>query len=252
MRSVRSRALAVAVTTVVATGAVVATGTYALSAAAANTVPCPTVAAGTGAVTPSPAPRVDWGGCNLAGADLMGADLDQADLQGANLSGADFTNANLAGADLFAADLRTVTWTGATCPDGSSASSHDGSCANSLAFRVVISRPSRGATVHPVAKRVTITFDLFAARARISAPVAGAIGAAERVRATLAGPGIKAATAYCAWRPKLKYFSCTITDPRGIEKRKWYSLTVAEEPQSSFRTAPHLGKHPNPEHIRFS
>jgi hypothetical protein len=197
---------------------------------------------------------VDWRGCNLAGADLMSADLDQADLQDANLSDADFTNANLAGADLFAADLSAVTWTGATCPDGSSASSHDGSCGNALAFRFGgFSRPRPGTTVHPSAKRVTITFELgTTAGARISASIAAAIGAAKRVRATLAGPGIKAATGYCAWRPKDKYFSCTITDPRGIEKRKWYSLTVAEEPQSRFRTARPLGKHANPEHIRFS
>ena len=248
MRSLRSCALAVAVTTVVAAG------TFALSAAAANAVTCPTVAAGTGTVTPSPAPHVDWRGCNLAGADLKSADLDGADLQGANLYGADFTYANLAGADLFAAGLSAVTWTGATCPDGSSASSHDGSCANALAFRFFgFQTPRRGTTVEASLKHLTVAFILGTiARTKISASIATAIGAAKRVRATLTGPGIKAATGYCGWRPKVRSFWCTITDPRGIEKGKWYSVTVAEEPQSSFQTARPVGKHPNPEHIRFS
>jgi Pentapeptide repeats (8 copies) len=247
MRSLRSCALAVAVTTVVAAG------TFALSAAAANAVTCPTVAAGTGTVTPAPAPRVDWGGCNLAGADLMSADLDQADLQGANLSGADFTNANLAGADLFAAGLSAVTWSGATCPDASSASSHDGSCANALAFRVDLQAPRRGTWAEASLKHVIVSFVLFTgARTRVTASIATTIGTAKRVRATLTGPGIKAATGYCAWRPKVKDFWCTITDPRGIKKGKWYSVTVAEKPQSRFRTAPHLGNSPNPEHIRFT
>jgi hypothetical protein len=248
MRYLRGSALAVAVMTVAAAG------TFALSATSASAATCPTVA-GTGAVTPAPTPGVDWSGCNLTGADLTSADLAAANLQGANLSNANFTNANLAGADLFAAELSTVTWTGATCPDASSASSHDGSCGNALAFGFGgFSLPRPGTRVSAFFKHVTIKFELITtARARISAAVAGAIGGtADRIRATLTGPGIKAAATYCGWRAKEKYFFCTITDPRGIEKRKWYSITVSEEPQSSFQTAPPVGKHANPEHIRFS
>jgi hypothetical protein len=54
------------------------------------------------------------------------------------------------------------------------------------------------------------------------------------------------------WRPKDGYFACVISDPRGIEKRKWYTVTVAEEPQSTFLAAPALAKHSSTEHIRFS
>lgn len=55
---------------------------------------------------------------SLADAQLIGADLRNAKLVGATLDGANLTRANLAGADLGGASVRDVTWTGATCPDG--------------------------------------------------------------------------------------------------------------------------------------
>jgi len=57
---------------------------------------------------------------------------------------------------LFGTDLATVTWTDATCPDGSSASSHSGSCASALAFRFAgLITPEPGSTVKVSAKHVT-------------------------------------------------------------------------------------------------
>jgi uncharacterized protein YjbI with pentapeptide repeats len=357
MITLRGFAPGIAVTTAVAAGTVV------LGSAAASAATCPTVAPGTGIVTPAPTPGVSWSDCDLAGADLSGADLagaglDDANLEGANLNGADLnevffeaasfvnadlsdanltdasvdgdlaganlsganltgtylegvssggivatspptlpsnwlleegyligpdaqvTNANLTGAslagaflsvtdfakadlrgaDLFGdnvhdADLSGDTWTGATCPDGTSASSHGGSCASALTFRSAgVITPKPGSTVKASEKRVIVHFKLTTSSgAVIPASVAAAIGAAKQVRITLAGPGIKATSAYCSWDAAAGAFACTITDPRGIEKGKshTYTITVAEQPGTVFQTAPRLGKAANPETIHF-
>jgi uncharacterized protein YjbI with pentapeptide repeats len=80
------------------------------TAAPASASVCPTVGPG-GAVTPTPAPLVDWSGCNLAGAALSGAHLDVANLTGADLTGATLSVANLTGARLAGANLTGVTAT---------------------------------------------------------------------------------------------------------------------------------------------
>jgi Pentapeptide repeats (8 copies) len=313
MITLRGFAPGIAVTTAMAAGTVV------LGSAAASAATCPTVAPGTGIVTPAPTPGVSWSDCDLAGADLSGADLagaglDDANLEGANLNGTylegvssggivatipptlpsnwlleegyligpdaqvtnanltgaslagaflsvtDFAKADLRGADLFGdnvhdADLSGDTWTGATCPDGTSASSHGGSCASALTFRSAgVITPKPGSTVKASEKRVIVHFKLTTSSgAVIPASVAAAIGAAKQVRITLAGPGIKATSAYCSWDAAAGAFACTITDPRGIEKGKshTYTITVAEQPGTVFQTAPRLGKAANPETIHF-
>jgi hypothetical protein len=179
----------------------------------------------------------------------------------ASFAPADFTEADLLGADLFGADLDTVTWTGATCPDGTSPASHGNSCANAQAFRLTgFASPKPGSTVAVSAKHVVVHFDLaVASGAGIPASVASAIGGAREVRATLAGPGIKATSAYCAWASASREFACTIADPRGIEKGKShsYTVTVAEETDSAalsprvFVAALRVGKAVNPEVIHF-
>lgn len=73
-------------------------------AAGQATVTCPTVSA-SGAVTPAPAPGVDWAGCTLYQANLSGANLTDADLAGASLILANLTNASLSGAGLSGANL---------------------------------------------------------------------------------------------------------------------------------------------------
>jgi hypothetical protein len=93
----------------------------------------------------------------------------------------------------------------------------------------------------------------------IPASVAAAIGAAKLVRVTLAGPGIKATSAYCSRDHAAREFACMIADPHGIEKGAAHSYTirVAEEPGSDveatpqFQLAPRLGKAANPETIHF-
>ena len=70
----------------------------------------------------------DMRGATLLDANLAGANLRSVDLRGAHLEGADLSGADLTGAligteaDLNAeTDLTDVVWTGAICPDGTSA-----------------------------------------------------------------------------------------------------------------------------------
>lgn len=204
-------------------------------------------------------------GVNLSGVDMAGAETDWTTFTGANLSGtdlagaflwtSDFTNAGLGGADLFGASLNSDTWTGAACPDGTSASSHGGTCAGALAFRFGgFITPKPGSTVAASTKHVIVHFKFATTSgAAIPASVAAAIGRAEEVRATLAGAGIKAVRVYCSWASARSEFTCTIPDPPGIRKgtSHSYTITVAEKPGSTFQTAPRLGKAVNPETIHF-
>ena len=204
-------------------------------------------------------------GINLSGTDLAGAESDWstftgtnfsgADLAGSLLSTADFTRADFSGADLFGAELDTDTWTGATCPDGTSAAGHHGSCAGALAFRLAgFMAPKPGSRVALSARRIGVRFRLdTASGAAIPASVAAAIAAAKQVRVTLAGPGILPETVYCSWNSPGRVFACTINDPGGIRKGNTHSYTITayEEPAARFQTAPHVRKIANPETIHF-
>jgi uncharacterized protein YjbI with pentapeptide repeats len=204
-------------------------------------------------------------GVNLSGADMAGAETDWSTFTGANLSGADlagsfltasdFTNADLDGADLFGSNLNSDTWTDATCPDGTSASSHSGSCTGALAFSFAgFTTPKPGSTVLVSAGHVSVVFNLATTTgAAIPASVGAAIGLADRVQATLAGPGITATTVYCPWQSYGGGFACTIADPHGIEKgtSHSYTITATEEPGTSFQTVPVLSNTANPETIHF-
>lgn len=100
------------------------------ASASARVVHCPTVNEATGAVTPAPAPRVDWSGCDLdnaimANADLAGANLAgasfighrrQENLSGANLTGAKLSRAHMSGANLTGANLTNANLTDANLP----------------------------------------------------------------------------------------------------------------------------------------
>jgi uncharacterized protein YjbI with pentapeptide repeats len=85
-------------------------GVLVLPAATAVATTCPTVDSGTGAVSPPPAPDVDWSGCDLTGANLTGADLTGANLTGANLYLAVITSANFTGATLTGLRSGVVTY----------------------------------------------------------------------------------------------------------------------------------------------
>jgi uncharacterized protein YjbI with pentapeptide repeats len=94
-----------------AVGVVIAlAGTVVLPAGSAAAATCPTVDPSTGAVSPAPAPGVDWSGCDLYGADLTGADLTDANLTGANLYLAVITSANFTGATLTGVQSGDVTY----------------------------------------------------------------------------------------------------------------------------------------------
>ena len=86
--------------------------------AASAAVTCPTVS-GSGTVTaPTPAPGVDWAGCDLTNAlifysDVTGANFTGANLTGATLGGSNMTGANLTGANLTSATLVFTNLTGA-------------------------------------------------------------------------------------------------------------------------------------------
>jgi uncharacterized protein YjbI with pentapeptide repeats len=109
LKSVYRRAVCLFAATGVAAGLVALSG-----ADPAAAVTCPTVSSA-GAVSPAPAPGVDWSGCDLAGADMAGANLDDANLNGTDLTSATLTsavltyvkleNAELSGADLESANL---------------------------------------------------------------------------------------------------------------------------------------------------
>ena len=128
---------------------------------------CPTMIPGARTIPSiTPAPDVDWHGCDLTGlsgydahlwgadltgatltgaylylADLTGATLTGADLTGADLRGADLrfvtltsatlTGADLTGADLTGADLPSVIYSNTTCPNGSNSKTRNPqSCAS--------------------------------------------------------------------------------------------------------------------------
>jgi uncharacterized protein YjbI with pentapeptide repeats len=74
---------------------------------------CPTVDPTTHAVSPAPAPGVDWSGCDLSQAIFQDADLTDANLTNANftnafLSGSVFTGANISGANFSGAVMNAI------------------------------------------------------------------------------------------------------------------------------------------------
>lgn len=88
--------------------------------------------------------RASFAGADLTGASFRDANLHvafftEADLTGADFEGADLTSVSFAGADLTDASLsgarnisEVLVWAGATCPDGTSADSHDETCEGHL------------------------------------------------------------------------------------------------------------------------
>ncbi len=96
-----------------ATTLVLAGSACLFTASAAQAAACPTVAPGSGALTPAPAPGVDWSGCELTGADFANADISNANFSDSDLSMANLTDANTDGADFAGADLEDTNAFGA-------------------------------------------------------------------------------------------------------------------------------------------
>ncbi len=105
------------------------------------------------------------------------------------------------------------------------------------------------------AGRVIARFGLDGSAGRpIPASWATALAKAGRVRVTLAGPGIKPASAACAVTAKVASdFTCTIKLPAGIRTGKSapYTITARVNAGAGFVTAPVTGKTANPETIYF-
>jgi uncharacterized protein YjbI with pentapeptide repeats len=89
------------------------------------------------------------GNCGFGGSTFVGANLSSSvwwntanarnvNFNGANLTDTKFTRANLTGATFVGATLTGVTWVdsgssdGSTCPDGTTARSHDDTCVGHL------------------------------------------------------------------------------------------------------------------------
>jgi hypothetical protein len=81
-------------------------------------------------------------GANLIGANLSGANLTMASVHNADLIGANLTHALLTGADLSGSILLGVSWAGATCPDGTAANSHHGTCLGHLSPLLGLTLPT--------------------------------------------------------------------------------------------------------------
>jgi uncharacterized protein YjbI with pentapeptide repeats len=197
----------------------------------------------------------DLADAQVSYASLIDAQLSAADVSGASLVSSNFSGAGLAGADLFGADAASVTWTGATCPDGTSASAHSTGCASALEYRFTgYITPRPNTTLPGYTRLITARFHLVSpANLPVSAVIAASLSAAKELRATLSGPGIKASTAYCSWSSSAGYFSCPIAVPHGIKagQKNPYKITAAEMPGTSFLNAPVRGKTLNPETIYF-
>ncbi|MHB1987399.1 MAG: MBG domain-containing protein [Acidimicrobiales bacterium] len=71
-------------------------------------------------------------GANLKSGNLSGDNLENVSFEGVNLMKADLSNSNMTGATFTGANTKDADWTGATCPDGSSANSDGGSCSGTL------------------------------------------------------------------------------------------------------------------------
>ena len=75
---------------------------------------------------------INGSGTNLQTANLSRTNLTMANLSGANLQSDDLTAATLAGANLKGANTNKITWTGATCPDNTTAAAAGGTCTGHL------------------------------------------------------------------------------------------------------------------------
>jgi uncharacterized protein YjbI with pentapeptide repeats len=111
-RMVRSVAVLATLGTLV-TGAVGIAGTGVARAAS----DCPTVASGTGLVSPAPTPGVDWSGCDLSGANLNETDLTNVDLAGADLENVGLYGAQIVDDNLTNTDLENDTIQDSTITD---------------------------------------------------------------------------------------------------------------------------------------
>ncbi len=203
----------------------------------------------------------DLGGADLAGGSLFSASVTGASLAGTDLAGANLTNAgmiqaSLPGADLFRANLSGTVWSDTTCPDGSNSGTHANGCSSALAYGFAgFTAPRPGSTVRKSARSFSAQFRLTApGGSAITSAIGSSLGDAREVRVTLAGPRIKAVTAYCRWAAAEHGFACAVDFPSSVRAGKAYryTITAAENFGPGFVRAPAARGAVNPAVIHFS
>jgi uncharacterized protein YjbI with pentapeptide repeats len=116
-------------------------------------------------------------------------------------------------------------------------------------------RPRPGSTIRTSSRRITVRFRLVNAKdVAISAGTAKALAFAQDLRVALAGPRIRAVSAFCSWNAAARAFSCVLKIPAKAEtgKRHKYTITAEENVGTGFYSVPVVGRSANPESIRFS
>ncbi len=114
--------------------------------------------------------------------------------------------------------------------------------------------PKVGSTLSHTAKTITVkTYLANEYGTAIPAAEQAARAKYHEIRATLAGPGIKAVTVACTWNTTGRYLQCAIAIPRGVKTGRThpYTLTVAENLGSGWRTIPADAASENPAPIYF-
>lgn len=114
--------------------------------------------------------------------------------------------------------------------------------------------PAAGATLARSGKSINVEFRLTDAKGTaISASIAAALGREGKIRATLAGPAIRAVTSTCGWSAARKEFTCAIKTPAGLRtgRSHRYIITATENLGSGARAVPAVGKSADPETIYF-
>ena len=114
--------------------------------------------------------------------------------------------------------------------------------------------PRPGSTMSKTSRAIVATFRLANAAGRpISVSAARYLAAAHRIRVNLSGPGIKTATAICAWNASAQAFRCVIELPAGIRPggTHRYTITAFENLGMGLQPVPTVGKAVNPETIHF-
>ena len=114
--------------------------------------------------------------------------------------------------------------------------------------------PKPGATPAKSARAIIVTFRFVKASGQpIGSAVASALAAADKVRASLAGPGITKKTATCTWNATSLYFRCSIGTPSGVKTGSGckYSITALENVGTGLIKAPAVGTATDPETVHF-
>lgn len=116
------------------------------------------------------------------------------------------------------------------------------------------SAPRAGSTISRSSGHFTAAFGLVSASGQaIPAKAASQLAWAKDIRVVLAGPGIKAVTAFCEWSGTAREFGCTVKIPAGVKTghSHKYTITAQEDVGSQFYSVPAVGKTGNPEVVHF-